>query len=158
MHELRLCRILCREKEEIDMVSVDAILVYSPEKELEVLANLARLEKGVDWKPAIILSAAYLEKFGIERLKRYFEKKKIKLTGKLQQLSLPQVATLLYGLELVEPKHFTQMNQIWKERIAIVHLKRTLPAYVGQEANNKYGKRIQDALAIIEYLKSGKKE
>ena len=51
---------------------VDAILVYSPEKELEVLSSLAEVGDKIDWKPAIILSAAYLETFGIEKLKRYF--------------------------------------------------------------------------------------
>jgi len=137
---------------------LDVILVYSPEKELEVLSRLASSGDKIDWKPSIILSAAYLEKFSIERLKRFFQEKKIKISGKLENLSLPQVATLLYGLDLVKDEHFTKLSQIWKERIRIVHPKGTLPAYVGDEANKKYENMIREALKIIEYLKSEKKE
>ncbi len=53
---------------------IDTIFVYGPKKELEVLASLAIEGNKVDWKPAIILAAAYLEKSGHERLRRYFEK------------------------------------------------------------------------------------
>lgn len=133
---------------------VDAILVYSPEKELEVLAELASKGNLVDWKPAIILAAAYLEKFDIYKLKRYFEEKKIQLSGKLENLSLNEVAVFLYGLGLIDEKFFTWMTQIWNERNNIVHQKGALPAYVGEEANKKYGKMISNALEIIKFLKS----
>jgi hypothetical protein len=132
---------------------IDAILVYSPEKELEVLAKFAQDGNIVDWKPAIILSAAYLEKFGVEKLKRHFEKKKIKIIEKLEGLSLPEVSLFLYGLGLIEEKRYTHMSQIWRERIKIVHQKGILPAYVGEEANKKYGKMIKHALEIIGNLK-----
>lgn len=137
---------------------IDAILVYSPEQELKILANLANSGELIDWKPAIIFSAAYLEKFGIEKLKRYFERKGIKISGKLERLSLREVAILLYGLELIKTKNFSHMNRIWKERIRIVHPKGTLPAYIGEEANKKYEKIVEDTLIIIEYLKKEKKE
>lgn len=132
---------------------IDAIFVYSPERELKILASLATSGELIDWKPAIILSAAYLEKFCIKKLKGYFEKKEIKLGKKLERLSLPEVTILLYGLELIKTNHFAYMNKIWKERIKIVHPKGTLPAYVGEEANKKYGKMIDDALKIIDFLK-----
>jgi hypothetical protein len=131
----------------------DTIIVYSPEKELEVLSSLAEVGDKVYWKPAIILSAAYLEKFGIEKLKQYFWKKKTEFGKKLENLSLSQAATLLYGLNLIKNGDFTQINQVWSERIRIVHPKGSLPAYVGKEANRKYGKIITNALKIIESLK-----
>ncbi len=63
--------------------TVDAIFVYSPEKELEVLSKLAEKGDQVDWKPAIILASAYLEKYGIDRLKVHFKSEKIALAGRL---------------------------------------------------------------------------
>jgi len=56
--------------------STKATIAFSPEAEIEHLAKNAKIGKEIDWKPAIILSATYLEKFGTERLKRYFEEKK----------------------------------------------------------------------------------
>ena len=140
------------------MVVSDAILVYSPEKELEVLAQLGERGDLVDWKPAIVLAAAYLEKFGIDRLKRYFEDRKIQLSGRLENLSLNEVAIFLYGLEMINERFFTYMTQIWSERGNIVHQKGTLPAYVGNEANKKYGKMIRNALKIIRFLKTQEDE
>jgi hypothetical protein len=132
---------------------VDAILVYSPEKELEVLSSLAEVGDKIDWKPAIILSAAYLETFGIEKLKRYFELKKVQLGEMLKRLSLSKVANLLKSNDLINEKQFSKIKQIWNERNDIVHPKGILPAYVGGKANKKYRKMIGDALKIIEYLK-----
>jgi lambda repressor-like predicted transcriptional regulator len=132
---------------------VSAIFVNSPEKELEILVALAQKGDQIDWKPAIILAAAYLEKFGIELLKKHFEKRKIQLSGKLEGLSLNDVTTFLYGLSLIDEKFFTWMTEIWKERISIVHQRETLPAYVGDEANKKYGKVIANTLEIIAFLK-----
>jgi hypothetical protein len=133
---------------------IDAIFVYSPEKELDVLAQLAKKGNSVDWKPAIILAAAYLERFGIEKLKRHFKDRKIKLSKRLESLSLNEVAIFLYGLEMIDDRFFTFMTHIWSERRKIVHQKGTLPAYVGDEANQKYGKMLKNALEIITSLKS----
>jgi hypothetical protein len=132
----------------------DAIFVYSPEKELEVLAQLAEKGDLVDWKPAIIMAAAYLEKVGIRKLKKHFESKRIPLSGRLEGLSLNDVSTFLYGLELIDEKFFTWMTQIWSERTDIVHQRVTLPAYIGDEANKKYGNMTRNALEIIDFLKS----
>lgn len=137
---------------------MDVILVYSPEKELEVLAQLAERGDKVDWKPAIVLAVAYLEKFGIGKLKRHFEDRKIKLSGRLESLSLNDVAVFLYGLEVINEKFFNFMTKIWRERIKIVHQKGTLPAYIGNEANEKYGEMIRNALEIIKFLKSQEDE
>jgi hypothetical protein len=133
---------------------IDAIFVYSPEKELEVLAGLAEKGDLVDWKPAIILAAAYLERFGIAKLKRHFGDRKIRLSGRLEGLSLNDVTTFLYGLDLINEKFFTWMTQIWSERIDVVHPRGVLPAYVGEEANKKYGEMIRNALEIINFLKT----
>ena len=133
---------------------VDWIQVYSPEKELAVLVQLAEKGDQVDWKPAIILAAVYLERSSAARLKRHFEGRKITLSSKLDRLSLNDLATFLYGLELISEKYFTWMTQIWSERIDIVHPRGTLPAYVGNEANEKYGEMIRQALEIMSFLKS----
>lgn len=119
-----------------------------------MLAQLAEKGDLVDWKPAIILAAAYLERFGIDRLKRQFKDRNIKLNRRLENLSLNEVAIFLYGLDLIYEKFFTWITQIWSERIDIVHQKRTLRAYVGDKANKKYSEMIRNALEIITFLKS----
>ena len=58
-------------------MKMDAILVYSPEKELEVLSEMAISTKEIDWKPALILSAAYLEKIGIVRIAEFLKSGRI---------------------------------------------------------------------------------
>jgi len=131
----------------------DTIVVYSAEKELEVLAQLAE-GKRIDWKPAILMATAYLEKFGIDKLKRHFRDRKRQFGGKLESLSLNQVAILLYGLEIISEDPFDFMTQMWRERINITHQKGELPAYVGDEANKKYREMIERALEILKLLKS----
>lgn len=80
---------------------IDAILVYNPKTELEILSSLAIEGDKVDWKPVIVLASSYLEKFGHERLKRYFEekqareKKKVKLSKKLEARALDSDITAL---------------------------------------------------------------
>jgi hypothetical protein len=132
----------------------DAILVYSPEKELDVLSKLAEKGNQADWKPAIILASAYLEKYGIEKLKEHFKSKKIPLADRFKKLSLSDVEVLLYGLELIPEKYFTWIDQIWHERCDIIHPKGELPAYVGKEANEKYRGMIDRALEVLKFLKS----
>lgn len=131
----------------------DAIFVYSPEKELMVLSELAENKK-IDWKPAIVFATAYMEKFGIDKLKKAFEDRKIKLLGCLESLSLNEVAIFLYGLRLVDEKYFTWMVQLWKERLKVVHQKGELPAYVGTDATKKYKEMITRALEVLGFLKS----
>lgn len=131
----------------------DTVVVYSPEQELKVLVQLAE-GKQIDWKPAILMATAYLEKFGIAKLKRHFKDRKRKFSGKLESLSLNQVAILLYGLEIISEDPFDFMTQMWRERISITHQKGELPAYVGNEANKKYGEMIRRVLEILKLLKS----
>jgi hypothetical protein len=138
------------------MVTFNAFLVYSPEAEIEHLAKNAVIGKEIDWKPAIILSATYLEKFGIEKLLRHFEGKAIQPKSILQRnLQLPEVALLLYGLGLIPEKHYTNMTQISSARRDAVHMVgKTSKNYLGEEANKIYGKMIQDTLEIIASLKA----
>jgi len=140
-------------------ITVDGILVHSQEAEIEALAGNAKIGKEINWKPAIILSATYLEELGIDRLNRYFGKKETKKTGKmLQEQSLPLVADLLYGLDLVNEQSYCQMKEIWKERIKIVHPAGRIPReYVGQEANRKCQRMIHNALRIIQSLREEEK-
>lgn len=138
-------------------MTFNAILVYSPQKELQVLSEFAEAGKKIDWKPAIILAAAYLEKSSIEKLQKYFIKnKKRKLPERLKKLSFTNASILLYGLGILEYKHFSWMIEIWKERIKIVHQKEELPLYVGDKANKKYGKMINHALTIINLFEKEK--
>lgn len=138
--------------------SFSAHLIYSPEKELQVLAKLATEGKQVDWKPAIILAATYLEKYGVERLRKLFKGKKVELSGKFEAFSLSDVSILLYGLNLIDSKTYTHMNQIWGERIKIVHSKGKTPKgdYLGDEANTKYAPMLKNALQIIRILNGQK--
>jgi neutral trehalase len=148
------------------LVSIDIILVYSPEKELQVLTDLAKVGKEIDWKPVIILSAAYLEKFGKDKLKRYlteqslsgvtisFKDTKSRLRKKdLEELSLYNVIKFLFGLSLIKKQEFNQMDEIRKERNTIVHTKGIPPLYVGNKANDKYEKMVNNTLDIIKSLK-----
>ena len=134
---------------------IDAVIVYSPEKELEVLSMMAITTKEIDWKPAIILSAAYLEKFGMLRISEFLKNRKIKLCKKLDNLSLNDVSVFLYMLHQINDKEFTQINQIRKERNRIIHPRGTkIPVYFGEKANNKYEKMVENTINIISSLKS----
>ena len=118
-----------------------------------MLSQLAEQRK-VDWKPAIVFATAYLEKAGIDNLKKEFEGRKASLRGCLENLSLNEVAFFLYGLKIVNEKYFTWMTQVWKERIKVVHQKGELHAYVGDEANKKYCGMIKRALEVLKFLKT----
>lgn len=131
----------------------NAVCVYSSEKELEVLSNLAEKGNLVDWKPAIVLASAYLEKYGIKKLKRYFKNKKIPLAERFEKLSLSDVEVFLYGLDLIPEKYFTWIDQIWRERCNIIHQKGELPAFVGKEAKEKYRGMVDRALEVLKFLK-----
>ena len=133
-----------------------AVVVYSEEKELEVLSEMAISRKEIDWKPAIILSAAYLEKFGILRLREILNSRKINLEKKLENLSLTEVTTFLYGLHQINHKEFTQISQIRKERNKIIHPRGlSIPVFFGEKANKKYKTLVENALKIISSLKTG---
>jgi len=134
---------------------IDAVIVYSPEKELEVLSEMAIKTKEIDWKPVIILSAVYLEKFAIFRLKEILKNRKIKLDKKIENLSLNQVSLFLYGFHQINHKEFTKINQIRRERNRIIHQKdSSIPVFFGDKANKKYKKLVENALEIISSLKT----
>jgi len=130
---------------------MDASLIYSPEAELEVLARLATGGKQVDWKPAIVLAAAYLERYGAERLKRFFAEREIPLKNMFDRASLPEISAVLYGLGLIKPKVWTLLDRIWHERLDIVHPE-SVPYrgdYLGNKANKKYSVMIKESIRIM---------
>ncbi len=129
--------------------------IYNEERELEVLSEMAIKTKEIDWKPAIILSAAYLEKFGVLRISEFLKNRRIKLGKKLDNLSLNDLSVFLYTLYQINDKEFTQINQIRKERNRIIHPRGTrIPVHFGEKANNKYEKMVENAINIISSLKS----
>ena len=134
----------------------NAVVVYSEEKELEILSEMAISTKEIDWKSAIILSAAYLEKIGIVRIAEFLKNRKIKLGKKLDNFSLNDVAIFLYILHQIGDREFTQINQIRKERNRIIHPRGTnIPVYFGEKADNKFKKIVENTIKIISLLKSG---
>jgi hypothetical protein len=136
-------------------MSIGATLVYSEEKELEVLSEMAMTAKEIDWKPVIILSFAYLEKFGILNMSDFFKNQKTKLGKKLDNLTLSNIAIFLYAMHQINDKEFTQINQIRKERNRIIHPRgNKIPVYFGEKANAKYKKMVENTIRIISILKS----
>jgi len=99
----------------------NAVVDFGEERELEVLSEMAIKTKEIDWKPAIILSAAYLEKVGILRMAEILKNRKTKFGKKLDNCSLNEVSLFLYALHQISDKEHTQINQIQKERNRIVH-------------------------------------
>jgi hypothetical protein len=136
-------------------MSIGATLVYSEEKELEVLSEMPMTAKEIDWKPVIILSCAYLEKFGILNMSDFFKNQKTKLGKKLDNLTLSNIAIFLYAMHQINDKEFTQINQIRKERNRIIHPRgNKIPVYFGEKANAKYKKMVENTIRIISILKS----
>ena len=136
-------------------MSPNAAEDYSEEKELEVLSEMARTTKEIDWKPAIILSAVYLEKFGIMKINEILKHRKIQLGKKLGNFSLNDISILLYALHQISNKEFTQISQIQKERNRIVHRRgEKIPVYYGEKANIKYKKIVDNTIKMIASLKS----
>jgi len=135
-------------------MSSNATVIYNEEMELEVFSEMAIKTKEIDWKPAIILSAAYLEKFGVLRISEFLKNRRIKLGKKLDNLSLNDLSVFLYTLHQINDKEFTQINQIRKERNRIIHPRGTrIPVYFGEKTNNKYEKMVENAINIISSLK-----
>ena len=136
-------------------MSSNAVVDFGEERELEVLSEIAIKTKKIDWKPAIILSAAYLEKVGILRMAEILKNRKTKFGKKLDNCSLNEVSLFLYALHQISDKEHTQINQIQKERNRIVHPRGAkISVYFGEKADKKYGKMVENAIRIISSLKS----
>ncbi len=136
------------------MVSTDA-LGFCEEKELQSLSDLVLATNEIDWKPAIILSKLYLEKFGKIRLKQIVKNRKIKLDKKIERLSLNEVALFLYTLHEINSKEFTEINKIQSAQNKIVHPKKTSNTiFSGDKANKQYKSLIDIAVQIISRLKN----
>jgi hypothetical protein len=128
---------------------------YSEENELVVLSEIIIKAKEINWKPAILLSATYLEKFGIFRISELLRNRKIKPGKKLDGFSLNDVSIFLYALHQINDKEFTQMNQVRKARNRIIHPRNNKnEIYFGEKADKKYGKMVENTIKIISSLKS----
>jgi hypothetical protein len=72
-----------------------------------------------EWFKGIVLSATYLEHFGLERLRDYF---KGKITNqRLKHLSLESIITLLFGCGLIDQNTYSRMIEIKDARNQFVH-------------------------------------
>ena len=98
-------------------------------KQLQSLSDLALNSNETDWKPAIILSELYIEKFAKIRLKQIVKNRKIKLDKKIERLSLNELALFLYTLHEINSKEFTEINKIQSARNKIVHPKKSSTPY-----------------------------
>jgi hypothetical protein len=102
---------------------------------------MAMTAKEIDWKPVIILSCAYLEKFALLNVTEFLKNRKTKLNKKLDNLALNDIAIFLYAMHQINDTEFTQINQIRKERNRIIHPRgNKIPMYFGEKANVKYKK------------------
>jgi hypothetical protein len=133
----------------------NADATYGEIRQLEIFSEMAIKTKEIDWKPAIILSAAYLEKFGISKISEFLKNRRIKLCKKLDKFSLNEISVFLYILHQINDKEFTQINQIQKARNRIINPRGTkIPVYFGEKADNKYEKMVENAINLISSLKS----
>jgi hypothetical protein len=115
---------------------------------------MALASNKIDWKPAIILSSIFLEKFGKFKLKNIFKNRKLKLDKKIESLSLSEVTTFLYGFHQINNKEYTIINQIRREKKRIINPKDfSNLTFSGEKANKKYNHLIKNSLKIISSLK-----
>ena len=129
--------------------------IFREEKQLEFLSEMAMNRKEIDWKPTIILSCTYLQKFSLLNISHFLKNRKTKLGKKLDNLDLKDIAIFLYAMHQINDREFTQINQICKERNRIIHSRGTkIPVYFGEKADNKYEKMVENAINIISSLKS----
>lgn len=125
------------------------------ENELKLLSNMALASNEIDWKPAIILSELYLEKFAKNKVQNIFKNRKLKLHKKIERLGLTEVTLFLYTLHEINSKEFTEINKLQKARHSILHPKKsTEPLFYGEKANKKYKPLIQNAIKVISSLKN----
>ena len=127
---------------------------FNEEKELELLSKLATTSH-IDWKPAILLSEAYIEKYAKNRLKQILKNRKINLDKKIQNITLKQLTLFLYSLHEINSKEFTEINKIQSQKNRIINPKKTCPqTYFGEKANKKYKPLIESTIKIISTLKN----
>lgn len=92
---------------------IDVVLVSQPRN--VIIDALAKKE----WFKGIVLSATYLEHFGLEKLSSHF-KGKIS-TERLKRLSLESIITLLFGCGLIDQNTYSRMIEIKDTRNTFVH-------------------------------------
>ena len=155
--------------------TTNMIVKFSLEAELEELAKLANDGKLLDWKSAIVIASAYLEMCGLEILlqKDSFEELKKrsknimkptrKEANKLEWFNLFTSSRLLLDYGLITQKQCTAIDSIRQERNNIVHNLKSEVATenynprLNPEANEKYGKMVNNAKEIIESLRKSSK-
>jgi hypothetical protein len=154
----------------------DTVVKFSLEKEIDELAKLASDGRLLDWKSAIVVASAYLEMRGREillqkespeGLKKRLENMGVKIKEKptkkeentLRWFDLFKANLLLRVYGIITQEQFDAIDKIRDERNNIVHhLKsevatETYNPRLNAEANEKYGKMVNNAKETIESLR-----
>ena len=117
---------------------VDALIVRSPLKFLQDTIEAERYIEGV------VVSAMYLERYGVDELKKYFILKKVPLDPlNLDELYLSKIIDWLCGFGIIKPHIKGWMDEVRKERNSIVHELRSPDMLDTDKANDIIYKAIQ---------------
>ena len=96
--------------------SVDAILVRTPLRFLSDAIAARRFLEGV------VVSVIYFERFGIDRLKEYFNSKNVPLDAlKVESLRLQIIMRMLEGFSIIDHHIHSLMGEVCQYRNTIVH-------------------------------------
>jgi hypothetical protein len=96
--------------------SADAIIVRGPLKFLNDDLVQDRLLEGV------IVSGMFLERYGVEMLKKYFSSKGIDDKPlKIDEMKVSQLMSILQGFGLITNETHSKIGEVLKERNRIIH-------------------------------------
>lgn len=102
-----------------------------------------------DWFKAVVFSAIELERYGYKAIKKHMEtKKRDYREDVLKNLSLPQIATILQAIEIIDNKEFKTIMDVNSERNNFVHRATREPKF-GAEADKSYGALVNDAMRVL---------
>jgi protein tyrosine phosphatase len=125
------------------MVSVDAIFVRSPLKFLnDAIVNQRHYE-------GVVVSVTYLERYGIDKLKKYFKTQGVPLEPMgLERLTFDKMTRMLEGFGIIDHHTHSQMNEVNVERNKIVQELRHPDALDKNEAEKTINKAISCLKAL----------
>ena len=96
--------------------SIDAFLVRGPIKFLEDELKEKRFLEGV------VVSVAYFERFGLEKLKGYFKSKGVPVEPlNLERLNIPAMTNMLERFGIIDNQTHSRMIEVNRVRNKIVH-------------------------------------